>query len=148
MKKFQFSLETVLSYKKQVLDAQQAEHAMILSAVRAQEQRLQSLQDAYAVYAEQYRVRCAEGMEIKDVLVYQAGLRAREREIQQEAEELERLRRQEEDKRKEVVAAKQEASSIEKLREKQLNVYHAAAAKSEEQFIEEFVSMKRCVALG
>lgn len=148
MKKFQFSLETVLSYKQQVLGAQQAEHATILAAVRGQEERLQSLHSAYAVYAEQYRTRCAEGMEIKDVLVYQAGLRAREREIQQETEQLSRLRKQEEEKREEVVHAKQDASSIEKLREKQLNLYNVAAAKSEEQSIEEFVSMKRCVALG
>lgn len=148
MKKFQFSLETVLSYKKQVLDAQQAEHAMMLAAVRSQEERIQSLKGAYSAYAEQYRERCAVGMEIKDVLVFQAGLRAREREIQQETEQLTHLRKQEEAKREEVVAAKQDASSIEKLREKQLDLYHVAAAKSEEQLIEEFVSMKRCVALG
>lgn len=148
MKKFQFSLETVLSYKKQVLDAQQAEHAMILSSVRSQEESIQKLKDSYAAYAEQYRTQCADGLGITDVLIYQAGLRARERELQQETEKLRNLRKQEEAKREEVVAAKQDASSIEKLREKQLNVYNTAAAKSEERIIEEFVSMKRCTALG
>ena len=148
MKKFQFSLETVLSYKKQVLDAQQAEHATILSAVRNQEAHIKRLKEEYAAYAEQYRARCATGMGITDVRMYQAGLRAREREMQQEAEKLTHLRKQEEAKRNEVIAAKQDASSIEKLREKQLTAYHAAAAKSEEQSIEEFVSMKRCTAVG
>lgn len=148
MKKFQFSLDTVLSYKQQVLDAQQAEHATILAAVHNQEELIQKLKEAYAAYAAQYRTKCANGMGITDALMYQAGLRAQEREMQQETEELMRLRKQEEAKRNEVIVAKQEASSIEKLREKQLNSYNAAAAKSEEKFIEEFVSMKRCTAVG
>ena len=34
MKKFKFSLETVLEYKQQVLDSLQAEHGAILARVR------------------------------------------------------------------------------------------------------------------
>ena len=37
MKKFRFSLETVLDYKQQVLSALQAEHGAILAQVRDQE---------------------------------------------------------------------------------------------------------------
>ena len=37
MKKFSFSLETVLDYKNQVLDALRTEHGAILAQVRAQE---------------------------------------------------------------------------------------------------------------
>ena len=41
MKKFKFSLDSVLSYKQQVLDALKGEHAAILMRVREQEERLE-----------------------------------------------------------------------------------------------------------
>lgn len=148
MKRFQFPLETVLSYKQQMLDAQQAEHAIIMAAVQKQEEHVRLLQEEYEAYANEYRVHCAAGMDIKEVLACQAGLRAREREIQQQTAELKKLHRQEEEKRMEVVAAKQDTSSIEKLKGKQVSLYNAAAAKSEELLIEEFVSSRRCAAMG
>ena len=146
MKKFRFELETVLAYKRQMLDALQVEHAAALAELRRQQELIESMWASYKAYSEEYRVRCAEGMDIRDVLSYQAGLRAREREIQQETDYLAELRKKEEAKRAEVVTAKQDTSSIEKLREKKLENYRAAIAKSEEQFIEEFVSSRRCAA--
>lgn len=146
MKKFRFELETVLSYKQQMLDALQVEHAAVLAELRQQQERIELLWASYKAYSEEYRVRCAQGLDIRDVLSYQAGLRAREREIQQETDYLAELRKKEEAKRSEVVTAKQDTSSIEKLREKKLENYRAAIAKSEEQFIEEFVSSRRCAA--
>ena len=148
MKKFRFELETVLSYKQQMLDALQVEHAAALAELRRQQELIETLWTSYRAYGEEYRVRCAEGMDIRDVLSYQAGLRAREREIQQETDHLAELRKKEEAKRSEVVNAKQDTSSIEKLKEKKLESYHAAIAKSEEQFIEEFVSSRRCAAVA
>ena len=47
MKKFRFSLETVLDYKQQVLSALQAEHGAILAQVRDQEQLLEELEAGY-----------------------------------------------------------------------------------------------------
>ena len=146
MKKFRFELETVLAYKRQMLDALQVEHAAALAELRRQQELIESLWASYKAYSEEYRVRCAQGLDIRDVLSYQAGLRAREREIQQETDYLAELRKKEEAKRSEVVTAKQDTSSIEKLREKKLENYRAAIAKSEEQFIEEFVSSRRCAA--
>ena len=54
-----------------------------------------------------------------------------------------KLRKQEEAKRAEVVEAKKETSSIEKLREKKLENYNKAIQKSEEAMIDEFVTTKR-----
>lgn len=148
MKKFKFSLETVLSYKQQVLESLQAEHAAIIAEVHNQESLLENLKNAYYAYSEEYRIRSAEGIAITDALAYQANLRAREREIKAETERLAELRKQEEAKRLEVVEAKKDTSSIEKLREKKLDTYNIAIAKGEEQFIEEFVSSRRSVAAG
>lgn len=146
MKKFKFPLDTVLSYKQQVLDALRGEHAAILAEVHAQEEWVEHLWQEYRAYSEEYRQRTAEGLVMTEALMYQTGLRSIEREIQRETEKLDALRAKEEAKRAEVVEAKKDTSSIEKLREKKLDAYHKEEAKSEEVFIEEFVSTMRVVS--
>ena len=146
MKKFRFPLDTVLSYKQQVLDALRGEHAAILAEVHTQEKWVEHLWQEYRAYSEEYRQRSAEGLVMTEALMYQTGLRSIEREIQRETEKLDALRAKEEAKRAEVVEAKKETSSIEKLREKKLDAYHKEEAKSEEIFIEEFVSTMRVVS--
>ena len=143
MKKFKFSLDTVLSYKQQVLEALQGEHALALAAVREQETLLEDLWQEYREYNAEYRRRAEEGLVLTEALMYQNGLRAAEQEIQRQTQRLEELREEEEKKRERVVEAKKDTSSIEKLKEKKLDAYHKAEAKSEEAFIEEFVSTMR-----
>ena len=143
MKKFRFPLDTVLSYKQQVLDALRGEHAAILAEVHTQEEWVEHLWQEYRAYSEEYRQRSAEGLVMTEALMYQTGLRSIEREIQRETEKLDALRAKEEAKRAEVVEAKKETSSIEKLREKKLEGYNKAVQKSEEALIDEFVTTKR-----
>ena len=143
MKKFKFSLDTVLSYKQQVLEALQGEHALALAAVREQEALLENLWKQYRDYNAEYRRRAEEGLPLTEALMYQNGLRAAEQEIQRETQRLEELRAEEDKRRDKVVEAKKDTSSIENLREKKLDAYHKAEAKSEEAFIEEFVSTMR-----
>lgn len=148
MKKFKFPLDTVLSYKQQILDALRGEHAAALAEVRAQEKFLEDLWQQYRAYNEEYRREAEKGLPITEALMYQNGLRACEQEIQRETRVLEELQAKEEKKREAVVEAKKETSSIEKLKEKKLDAYQKAAAKSEELFIEEFVSTARVNAVN
>ena len=146
MKKFKFSLDSVLSYKQQVLESLQGEHAAILAQVREQEGVLERAWQDYRECDAEYRQRKAEGITITDAMVYQNGLRVLENDIQRETDKLEELRRREEKKRQEVVGAKIDTSSIEKLKEKKLDLYNKEAAKSEEVLIDEFVSSARARA--
>lgn len=146
MKKFKFSLDSVLSYKQQVLEALQGEHAAILAQVRAQEEVLEAVWKEYRDCDDEYRQRKIEGMTIADALFYQNGLRVLEQDIQRETDKLEALRRKEEKKRQEVVDAKIDTSSIEKLKEHKLEDYHKAVQKAEEALIDEFVSSARARA--
>ena len=146
MKKFKFSLDSVLSYKQQVLDALKGEHAAILAQIREQEAVLEAVWQEYRDCNEEFRQRKAEGMTITDAMLYQNGLRALERDIQRETEKLESLRKKEEKKRQEVVDAKIDTSSIEKLREHKLEDYNKAVQKAEENLIDEFVSSARARA--
>ena len=146
MKKFKFSLDSVLSYKQQVLDALKGEHAVILAQVREQEETLEAVWQSYRDCDEEYRQRKTEGITITDAMVYQNGLRVLERDIQRETEKLEALRKKEEKKRQEVVDAKIDTSSIEKRKEHKLEDYRKAEQKAEEVLIDEFVSSARARA--
>lgn len=143
MKKFKFPLDTVLVYKQQVLDALRGEHGAILAQVRKQEDVLEAVWQRYRSCNEEYRERKASGLTIMDATFYESGLRALELEIARETQKLEELRRQEEEKREQVVEAKKETSSLEKLREKKLDAYQKAVQKSEETLIDEFISAAR-----
>lgn len=143
MKKFKFSLDTVLSYKEQVLDALKGEHAAILVKVREQEDYLEELWNKYRGYNAEYSQRKLEGMTILDATIYQSGLRHMEDVIQQETERLETLRKEEEAKRQEVVEAKKETASLDKLKDKKLDLYNKSVQKAEENLIDEFVSSAR-----
>ena len=50
MKKFRFSLDTVLSYKQQIQDSLQSEHAESLARVRRQEKLMDELLAKYRAY--------------------------------------------------------------------------------------------------
>ena len=146
MKKFRFSLETVLDYKQQALDALQVEHGAILAQVKAQEAEIQEMEAAYRHLNGEFARRKLEGITIVDAMKYEQYLRAMERQLEEAYQHLELLKQQAEEKRQEVVEAKKETSSIEKLREKKLDGYNKALQKSEEAMIDELVSTKRVMA--
>ena len=146
MKKFRFSLETVLDYKQQVLAALQTEHGAILAQVRDQEKFLEELEAGYRHMNHEFTRHKLSCISIVDAMKYEQYLRSMERQIQEETERLEELRAQEEAKREQVVEAKKETSAIEKLREKKLESYNKAMQKSEEAMIDELVSTKRVMA--
>ena len=145
MKKFKFSLDTVLSYKDQVLNSLKIEHGVILAEIRMQEEVLEKVWRRYRDYDEEFREQKMNGISALDAMMYESGLRAQELEIKRETEKLEALRVKEEKKRNEVVEAKKETASLEKLREHKLDAYNKGVQKSEEQTIEEFVSTQRAM---
>ena len=145
MKKFRFSLETVLDYKQQALDALRAEHGAILAKVRRQEELIEELEAAYRHLAQEFNRRKLEGISILDAMKYEQYLRSSERQLEEAYQHLAKLQKQEEAKRDEVVEAKKETSSIEKLREKKLEGYNKAVQKSEEAMIDEFVMTRRAM---
>jgi flagellar FliJ protein len=148
MKKFQFPLENVLEYKNQVLDALQGEHAVLLAQVHEQEKVVDGLHREYQTYSDEYREKKCVGITIMDAMGYESGLRVMETQIQKETQILEEKKAEAEKKRAEVVAARQESASIQKLKDKKLKDYQKLAQKDEEQQIEEFVSSARSRAVN
>lgn len=84
MKKFRFSLETVLDYKQQVLATLQTEHGAILAQIRAQEQHIEELEAAYRHLDHEFTRRKLAGIAILDAMKYEQYLRSSERQIQEQ----------------------------------------------------------------
>ena len=146
MKKFRFSLETVLDYKQQALDSLRAEHAAILAQVRTQEEVIEGLEEEHRQADGDFTQRKLEGINIVDAMSYETYLRSLEQKLREEYRKLERLQHMEEQKRNQVVEARKETATIEKLKEHKLDSYRKAEQKEEEQRIEEFVSTARAMA--
>ena len=106
MKKFRFSLETVLDYKQQALDSLRAEHAAILAQVRAQEEVIADLEEEHRQADMDFTQRKLEGINIVDAMSYETYLRSLEQKLREENRKLERLRHMEEQKRTQVVEAR------------------------------------------
>lgn len=140
MKKFQFSLSTVLGYKQQVTEGLQNEHAQLVQKVREAEQRLQELEEAYRSCNQELRDAEARGTTVTEVLKFQNALRYWEQEIHRARAIVVQCRKVAEDKRKELVAARLETASLEKVRERKQEEYRHQVQKSEELFIEELVA--------
>ena len=146
MKKFFFALETVLSYKEQVLDGLKGEHARILAKVRECERALEALEEERCLCASEFQEHRIEGMTIGEAHAYEGYLDSLRIRIYMKQQQLAKLREQEEAKRSEVVEAKKETSSIDKLKEKKRAEYDKAVQKEDENFIEEFVTTKNAMA--
>lgn len=143
MKKFKFQLDTVLRYKGQVLDTRLQEHGQVLAQVHRQEDVLEEARENLHGYLEEYREKQAIGMTVLDAMKYQMGIEVLERDVQREEEKLQRLRQLEEEKRARVVEAKQETSTLERLREIKQGEYNSALQKEEEKLIDDLVSARR-----
>lgn len=146
MKKFRFSMETVLHYREQLLDTLRIEHAAAMARVREQEAVVAALEQRFTEVNEEYRQKKEQGMTIADAVGYDLMLRVQEKEIQKALATLSLRKKEEEIKRNEVIEAKTDKATIEKLKEKKLKLYQKAIQKSEEQFIDEFVSNARVMA--
>lgn len=142
MKKFSFSLQNVLDFKNQYLDGVKNEYAAAAADVMKQQEVINALKKRYSDTNDEYNRKKIAGMEISDIFHYDTYLKRIENEINHELSILHHLEEIREEKFQVMVLAKQEVTSLEKLREQRLEAYNYQIQKSEELFVEEFVSNK------
>lgn len=140
MKKFSFSLEKLYGYKEQVLSKEKNDLAQYRSEKQQLLEEKEKLERLLAESGEEFAEKAAVGMSIVEINVikdYQKSLtediRLKEREIEAAEERISGQLRV-------VIQASKDVNSLEKLRDKQLDEYKFKVAKSDEQFIEEFVT--------
>ena len=139
MKKFEYRLDTVLDYKTQVLDNLKTEHAVILQNVNRKREEIRGLNRELAGFQQEFDRTKEEGATIENYRLFDMCIGRMEQIIDEEKERLKVLRRQEEDKKKQVITAKVDTSKFEKLKDKKLKEYQKEVAKADETFIEEFI---------
>ncbi len=143
MQKFQFKLESVMSYKNQVLETEKNEHAKALAEVRRKEEVISSLKFRYKEVNDEFNAKKKSGITILEGNIFIATLDGIDRELKKAHLLLEKYKLIEEEKRQIMLATKIETASLEKLKEKKYEEYLEGVKKSEELFIEEFVSQQR-----
>lgn len=139
MKRFRYSLETVLSYKTQVLDGLKREHADMMKRVNDKKEEIRQLNGELEEYEGSFDATKSAGAPIEEYLLFGMCIDRKVEQIEQEKECLVLLRKNEERKKKEVIEAKVDTSKFEKLKDKRLREYRTAEQKAEEAFVEEFV---------
>ena len=139
MKKFKFSLKAVLEYKEMVLEEKKKELAAAMQAVIEKEREIKLLESDRAAEVLNFNLKKGEGMTVIDAQSYEIHIRVLQKNIDNQHENLRKLREEEAKKQAEVVTAKQEVLAMEKLQERQLQEYSKAALKAEELAVEELV---------
>ena len=140
MKKFKYRLDTVLDYKTQVLDNLKTEHAVIIQNVNRKQQQISGLKQELVSYQSGFDQIKQEGASIENYRLFDMCIGRMEQIIDDEKERLKILKKQENETKQEVIAAKVDTSKFEKLKDRQIQDYQKAVMKADEAFIEEFVS--------
>ena len=140
MKRFHYSLDTVLNYKTQVLDNLKKEHAVILKSVNDKKEEIRQLNGRLLDYEGSFDETKSAGASIESYLLYDMCIERMEEQIEQEKEHMVVLKTKEEKKKNEVIDAKVDTSKFEKLKDKRFKEYQVAERKEEEAFVEEFIT--------
>lgn len=142
MAKFRFSLESVQKYKDQQLDQAKSEYAEAKNAVAAQKALIEKMRLEYADKRQHLNEKKARGLKIRELNEHQRYLLLYQEKIEDEEIRLGQLERKARACEKKMVDAKVESKSIETLHDRRLDEFNAAEKKSEENFIEEFITNK------
>ena len=139
MKRFQYSLETVLHYKNQVLDNLKTEHAVAMDRVNRKQEEIDGLEGRLSQFQQGFDDTMQQGASIETLRLYDICIDGARKQIDGEKERLRLLQKKEKEKKEQVLTAKVDTSRDEKLRERRLEEYHKEVQKEEETFAEEFI---------
>ena len=143
MKRFRFQLEPVLDFKTQALDALLVELDVLHGRVMAQEHQRDEAYRKVEDYNTEYTRRKVEGMTILEAMECESCQQVLQRRARQEDEKLLHLQKQEDAKRNEVVEARKETHSLERLKEMRRTEYDKAIVKEEEKTLDDLTASRR-----
>lgn len=139
MKRFEFSLNKLMGYKKQVLDREKN----ALAHLRKQQQQLED-EKADTIRklthsGKEFVQKSAMGMNVMQIQVFKGYQQSLTEQIKELEDSIQKMEFKVQAQLRVVVEATKEVSSLEKLEDKQLEDYNFKVAKAEEQFISEYV---------
>jgi len=142
MKKFEFSLGAVQRYKEQTLDLVKMEYAAAEAAVMEQKNVVAQLKESFIEKNRELKEKNAAGTNIFELQNVKSYLIYLQEQIDSAVIKQAKLENEAERTKERMIQAKVDSASIDILKEKQLAEYNTAAKKSEDSFIEEFISSK------
>lgn len=140
MKKFHFSLQKLKDFREQELDRQKNALSMLQAELQRIEEARELLVEKVAEQSEQLERVCRLGSTALDIAMRKRYIVTLQQEIHVKEQMAADKRAEIEQQLSVVVEATKDVKTLEKLEEKQLEEYNHAAAKENEQFIDEFVS--------
>lgn len=140
MKKFEFSLEKVLSYKNQTLDVLKNELALLNHQLIKIEEKIAELELVSAQTNQKLQVEMAAGVTSANIGVYKIYLNDISVHIRQKYEEKVKQLNRIASKQKQIINANIEIASLDKLKAKQQEEYRLMYAKAQEIELNEFIT--------
>jgi flagellar FliJ protein len=142
LKKFKFSLQKILEIKEQLLDNCKAELNRINNEIRTLDDDIKVLKIRFSEIDNEFTDKSSRSISVGELTYYKVLMSSVLKNIENKEDEKQALFKKAEAKRQEIINMNMEISSLEKLRENELAKYNKALQKSEEIFIDEFVSNK------
>lgn len=140
MAKFKFSLKSVEKYRNITLDEAKANYARAVSDVNKQNDVILAIKKELSDISKELNYKNSQGITILEHQGYKVYIKILENNIKNEEDKLKGLQKIEQRRRKELIVAKTDVMSIEKIREKRFEEYRKEETKKEELATEEFVS--------
>lgn len=143
MKKFVFSLEKVLSFKRQTLDIKKNELALLQMKLMDLEKEIDALNDQFTVTNRRMVEELQKGLNTSDMLIYKTYFNTLNQKILKLIDQKKQLLDIIAQKKTDIIAVNSEISGLEKLRDKQLTEYIKQVQKNEELAMDEYVGQTR-----
>jgi len=142
MKKFSFSLQKVLEIKEQILENLKFELSNLNHQANNLDTDIKNLANKYSFMDKEFNEKSAVSITVGEITYYKMLMGSILKKAENKQEEKKIIHMKIEEKRNEILNINKEISSLEKLKDKELEKHNSAATKNEEIFIEEFVSNK------
>lgn len=145
MKKFSFSLMKVLEIKEQILKNLKSELNNMNQQLKSIDIEIKNLLDKYDETNKEFNEKSSVSISIGLMSYYKIYMNSILKNVEKKEEEKIVINKKIEVKRREIINMNMEISSLEKLKEKEYEKYNEILMKSEEIFIDEFISNTRMV---
>ena len=142
MKKFNFTLQKMREYKKQILEGEKGYLMSLYSEYNQLKQRYDDLNTEMRDVCLPASADMKKGISVREIQVYEIKKSSIRREQTQLRIQMNVMESSIEKQRRIVVRMSQEVSGLDKLEEKQRAEYNYLVNKENEQVIEEFLSFK------
>lgn len=142
MKKFNFSLQKVLEIKGQILENLKIELSILYNDLKIIDGAISNLMMQFSDIEKEFLEKSSVSVSVGEMFYKKTLMSSILKQVEYKEREKEIVLSKIEAKRHEIINMNREISSLEKLRDNELEKYKKASLKNEEIFIEEFVSNK------